>query len=200
MKSTHQVIGHPVASTLLPAHAAEERWLKSYYFARAAFAIAWVAVAATVASTSALVGAVLLVLYPAWDALANLVDATRSGGLAKNRTQAANVVASLAVATAVAIALPDMHHVLAVFGTWAVLAGLLQLGTGLRRWKQYGAQWSMILSGAQSALAGGFFIFQAQGPAEPSVATVIGYAGFGGFYFLVSALTLTLRAARRSHA
>ena len=200
MKSTHQVTGRTAESTFLPAHAAEERWLTSYYFARAAFAIAWVAVAATVARTSPLVGAVLLVLYPAWDALANLADATRSGGLAKNRTQAANVIASLAIATAVAIALPDMHRVLAVFGTWAILAGLLQLGTGLRRWKEYGAQWSMILSGAQSALAGGFFVFQAQGPAEPSVATVIGYAGFGAFYFLVSALTLTVRASRRARA
>src|SRR5450830_485780 len=32
--------------------------------------------------------------------------------------------------------------------------------------------------------------------AEPTIATVAGYAGFGGFYFLVSALLL-LRAARK---
>ena len=144
--------------------------------------------------------AVLLVLYPAWDALANFVDGSRSGGLAKNRTQAVNAAASLAIALAVIIALPDMHHVLALFGVWAILSGLLQLGTGVRRWKEFGAQWAMILSGAQSALAGGFFIFQAQLPATPSVATVAGYAGFGAFYFLVSALLLSVRAWRRSRA
>jgi hypothetical protein len=85
-------------------------------------------------------------------ALANLADGTRSGGLARNRAQAVNVVASLAVAGAVAFALPDMHGVLAVFGAWAILSGLLQLGAALGRWKTVGAQWAMILSGAQSAL------------------------------------------------
>jgi uncharacterized membrane protein HdeD (DUF308 family) len=184
----------------IPEHNAEERRLKRYYFARAAFALAWVAVAVTAAQESAMLDAVLLVLYPAWDALANFVDGSRSGGLAKNRTQAVNAAASLAIALAVIIALPDMHHVLALFGVWAILSGLLQLGTGVRRWKEFGAQWAMILSGAQSALAGGFFIFQAQLPATPSVATVAGYAGFGAFYFLVSALLLSVRAWRRSRA
>jgi uncharacterized membrane protein HdeD (DUF308 family) len=140
------------------------------------------------------------VIYPAWDALANLADGTRSGGLGRNRAQATNVVASLAVATAVAIALPDMHRVLAVFGAWAILSGLLQLGAGLKRWKRVGAQWAMVLSGAQSALAGAFFIFQAGQPAMPSIATVTGYAGFGAFYFLVSALWLSAGALRRKNA
>lgn len=180
-----------------PDHIAQERWLKTYYFARAAFAIAWVAVAATVAQQSALIGAALLVIYPAFDALANLVDGSRSGGYAQNRTQALNVAVSAVVALSVAVALPDMHHVLAIFGLWAILSGVLQLGTGLRRWKDFGAQWAMIISGAQSALAGGFFIFQSQQPEMPSVATVAGYAGFGAAWFLVSAVTLSVRAWRR---
>eukprot|EP01031_Cornospumella_fuschlensis_P042948 gene42949-52483_t len=89
------------------------------------------------------------------------------------------------------ISLPNMNQVLGVFGAWAILSGLLQLGTALRRWKLSGAQWAMVLSGAQSALAGAFFIFQAQTPTVPSIATVTGYAGFGAFYFLVSALSLS---------
>jgi uncharacterized membrane protein HdeD (DUF308 family) len=93
-----------------------------------------------------------------------------------------------------------MHRVLAVFGAWAILSGLLQLGAGLKRWKRFGAQWAMVLSGAQSALAGAFFIFQAGLPAMPSIATVTGYAGFGAFYFLVSALWLSVGAARRRNA
>ena len=172
-----------------------EQWLKAYYFARAGFSIAWVLAALQVAPHS-LAAAILLVAYPVWDALANLVDALRNGGLAANRTQAINVVTSLAVAAAIAAGLSDMHRVLAVFGTWAILSGLLQLATGLRRWRAFGAQWAMILSGAQSALAGGVFIFQAGAAAEPSVATIAGYAGFGAFYFLLSGLILAVRGMR----
>jgi uncharacterized membrane protein HdeD (DUF308 family) len=128
------------------------------------------------------------------------MDGKRSGGLARNRSQAFNVAISLAVAGAVAFALPDMHRVLAVFGAWAILSGLLQLGAALGRWKSMGAQWAMALSGAQSALAGAFFIHQASAPAMPSIATVIGYAGFGAFYFLVSALWLNAAAWRGKNA
>ncbi len=184
-----------IDDTTLAAHA-HEGWLKRYYFVRAIFSFCWVVAVLAIARHSTLAGAVLLVAYPAWDAFANLVDARRSGGLAANRTQLLNVVASLAVALALAVALPDMHRVLAVFGAWAILSGLLQLGTALRRWKTHGAQWAMVLSGAQSALAGAVFIGQARMPAEPTVATVAGYAGFGAFYFLVSALLLQFRPRR----
>lgn len=178
-----------------------ERWLKLYYFTRAAFSIAWVAAAFAAGSSSALIAGALLVLYPAWDAAANFVDALRSGGFGQNRTQALNVLASLATTVAVLIALQmSMNLVLAVFGGWAILAGLLQLGTAIRRWESFGAQWAMVLSGAQSALAGGFFIFQASTPAVPSIATVTGYAAVGALYFLVSAIWLTVGGWRRRAA
>jgi hypothetical protein len=181
-------------------HAAQEAWLKRYYFTRAAFSIAWILAALGAGRQSPGIAAFLLVAYPLWDALANLVDGTRSGGLARNRSQALNVAVSLAVAGGVAIALPDMHRVLAVFGAWAILSGLLQLGAALGRWKSVGAQWAMVLSGAQSALAGAFFIYQAGTPMTPSIATVIGYAGFGAFYFLVSALWLSVASRRTRNA
>lgn len=196
MNQVHKVLDMSLHDT--PDHATQASWLTRYYVTRAAVAIAWVAATATLARDSVTAGAILLVLYPAWDALANWIDGARSGGLGQNRTQAMNVAASAAVAAVVAVALPDMHHVLAVFGAWAILSGLLQLGTGVRRWKAVGAQWAMVLSGAQSALAGGFFIYQAQLPATPSVATVVGYAGFGAFYFLVSAIALNVRSRRRA--
>jgi uncharacterized membrane protein HdeD (DUF308 family) len=196
MSQVFEVRNAPSGATFSPV--AQESWLTRYYFTRAVVAFAWLAAAVTLAREVPAIGAVLLVLYPAWDALANLIDGQRSGGIGSNRTQAINVVASAAVAIAVAVALPDMHRVLAVFGAWAIASGLLQLGTGVRRWKAVGAQWAMVLSGAQSALAGGFFIYQAQLPATPSVATVAGYAGFGGFYFLVSALMMTVRSRRRA--
>lgn len=190
------------ASSPAIAHADADQasWLKTYYFTRAAFSIAWIIVAVNTMRHGWGIAAALLVCYPAWDALANLADGLRSGGLAKNRSQAFNVAVSLAVAAAVALALPDMHRVLAVFGTWAILSGLLQLGAALSRWKRVGAQWAMALSGAQSALAGAFFIYQAGQPAMPSIATVTGYAGFGAFYFLVSALWLSAASLRRRHA
>lgn len=31
-----------------------------------------------------------------------------------------------------------MNWVLGVFGLWAILSGLLQLGTAVRRWESYG--------------------------------------------------------------
>jgi len=174
-----------------------ERWLKQYYFIRAAFSVAWVGAAFAVGPSSA-TAAALLVLYPAWDAAANVVDGLRSGGLKRNPTQALNVLVSLVTTVAVLITLQmGMNSVLAVFGAWAVLSGLLQLGTAIRRWKSFGAQWAMVLSGGQSALAGGVFIFQASTPAVPSIATVTGYAAVGAIYFMVSAIWLTVSEWRR---
>jgi uncharacterized membrane protein HdeD (DUF308 family) len=184
----------------VPQPVAPDNWLTRYYLARAAFSIAWVAAALTLARDAGSVGALLLVLYPAWDALANLVDGQRNGGLVANRTQLLNVVVSIAVAMGIAASLPDMHRVLAVFGAWAILSGLLQLSTAVRRWKTTGAQWPMILSGAQSALAGAFFIVQAQQPAMPTIATVVGYAGVGAIYFLVSAVSMQVTAWRRTRS
>jgi hypothetical protein len=53
----------------------------------------------------------------------------------------------------------------------------------------------MMISGAQSALAGIVFVVQAFGVA-PGLAQLAPYAGFGGLYFLVSALWLTYRKPR----
>lgn len=173
--------------------------LQRYYFLRAGVAVAWVAAAFTVGAANPLAAAILLTAYPAWDALANARDALANGGLRANGSQTLNLAVSAATTLAVLLALrTGMHAVLTVFGVWAVLAGLLQLVTGVRRWRAYGAQWAMVLSGAQSALAGAFFIKQASGPATPSITTVAPYAAFGAFYFLVSALWLTVKNRRRA--
>jgi len=174
-------------------------WLKPYYYSRAAFSIVWVAAAFTIGRTNPAVAAILLMVYPAWDALANLFDAHRNGGMKRNPTQALNVVASGVTTAAVAIALGiSMNAVLGVFGTWAILAGLFQLGTGVRRWKSAGAQWAMILSGAQSALAGAFFIKTAAGSQVPGITDFAPYAAFGAFYFLISAISLSMADLRRA--
>jgi uncharacterized membrane protein HdeD (DUF308 family) len=89
-----------------------------------------------------------------------------------------------------------MHAVLHIFGVWAVLSGLLQLVTGARRWKTFGAQWAMILSGAQSSFAGAHMLGKAAGAAPVGIADIAPYAAFGAFYFLVSAVSLTISDAR----
>lgn len=173
--------------------AIQERWLCTYYISRAAFSAAWVISALTLGQSNAALGAILLVIYPLWDAAANYVDAARNGGLAHNPTQAFNVLVSLTTTLAVFIALQiGLNAALTVFGVWAILSGLLQLGTAIRRWKSSGAQWAMILSGGQSALAGAFFVVQAQQPVPAVLPVVAGYAAFGAIYFLVSALSLLI--------
>lgn len=188
-------VEHDPHSRMAGVAASGHARLRSYYLVRAGVAAAWVAAAFAVGSAAPLAVAVLLIAYPAWDAVANLVDASANGGLARNRTQALNAAVSGIAAAAVAAAIGNMHAVLGIFGAWAVLAGLLQLATGVRRWRSFGAQWTMILSGAQSALAGGFFIAQSFGSATPGIGDIAPYAAFGAFYFAVSALWLVFRRA-----
>ncbi|CCB66422.1 MULTISPECIES: hypothetical protein [unclassified Hyphomicrobium] len=179
----------------------EERWLKQYYFIRGAFSVLWVGLALTAGQQGGAIAAALLIIYPAWDALANYVDAARSGGLGQNRTQAINVFVSVATAAAVVVSLQSgMSEVLGAFGVWAILAGLLQLGTALGRWKTYGAQWAMVLSGAQSAVAGGLFISRSTMATPHSISDIAGYAGVGAVYFLISAGWLAVRDWRNKAA
>lgn len=183
------------------ARSTQEQWLSRYYLVRAAFSFIWVATAFTLGRQSPALAAILLVIYPLWDAAANYVDAARNGGLGRNRSQALNVVVSLATTVAVIVALQvGLSTVLTVFGGWAILSGLLQLVSALRRWKSAGAQWAMVLSGAQSALAGGFFVLQAQSAVPEVVPVVAGYAAIGAVYFLVSGLWLVIGQRRRKQA
>lgn len=181
-----------------PELAETNAWLKRYYFTRAGFSVAWVAAAFGLADSMTAIVAALLVIYPAWDAIGNLVDAQRNGGLHRNPTQALNMAVSTVTTVAVAVALTQsMNAVLGVFGVWAALTGLLQLATAIRRWKSSGGQWPMILSGLQSTAAGAGFIIKAGATAAPQITAIAPYVAFGAFYFLVSAIWLTVAEARR---
>ena len=167
-------------------------WLRGYYYTRGLVSAAWVAAAFTLGQANPTIAAFLLVAYPLWDAIANFADARQSGGLARSVFQTINVAISAIVAIAVAVTIGSgMNIVLGVFGIWAGLSGILQLIVGVRRWKTFGAQWTMVLSGLQSALAGGFFIKLSLDAASPAIGAIAGYAGFGAFYFLLSAVLLT---------
>ncbi|QJU59419.1 DUF308 domain-containing protein [Sphingomonas sp. AP4-R1] len=187
-----------------PSTGATDHWLRGYYLTRALVSAVWVGLAFTIGKTSPPAAIALLLLYPAWDCVANIYDARRNGGFGANSTQAFNAVVSAIVTIAIAVTVrsaPDFHAAIGVIGVWAALAGLLQLATGVRRWRSTGAQWPMILSGGQSALAGAHFLIQAIDPAAPvGVATVAPYAGFGAFYFAISTIILTVKVNRAPRA
>ena len=183
------------------ASKASSHWLISYYFIRAAVSFTWIGAALTVGAVIPMAAAVLLLFYPAWDAAANLLDAHRNGGAKRNPSQSANAILSLVATVAFAVALTSgFNAMLGVFGLWAVVSGLLQLATGVRRWKVYGAQWVMILSGAQSALAGAFFVKQSTAASLHGIADIVPYVAFGAFYFLISAIWLVVSRARQRKA
>ncbi|MBK0125316.1 DUF308 domain-containing protein [Pantoea sp. S61] len=187
-------------NTSLSANA-QNQWLHSYYYIRAAGSLIWIALAVLIGKNNPAIGAVLLVLYPAWDAIANYLDASKSGGLSVNPPQKFNFIVSLIVAAAIIWALSiSMNATIKVFGLWAIFSGVLQLSASIRRWKQANGQWAMILSGAQSALAGVFMFKQASSDMALDVTTVAPYAAFGVFYFLISAITLTIRKSRGNKA
>jgi hypothetical protein len=171
-------------------------WLRTLYFTRAAFSFAWVALAFTVAKGSPALASGLLIVYPAWDALANLLDARMTGGAKASPTQVLNAWMSGLVTVAVVASLVlELQIILAILGGWAIVAGLLQLATAIRRRKVDRGQWVMMLSGVQSALAGGFFVAQ-QGSAAPVVQTFGGYAAVGAVYFLISGLVISFRRSK----
>ena len=161
--------------------------LSRLYFARFAFAIVWAGLLFTTASTLGPLGITLLVLYPLFDVAAAITDARTSTGTRPVRLLYANIAISLLAAAGLVVAtssgIPD---VLRVWGGWAIVSGLVQLGVAITRRTQ-GGQWPMIASGAISAVAGTAFILQA-GAAEPSLTNLAGYAALGGIFFLVSAL------------
>jgi small neutral amino acid transporter SnatA (MarC family) len=168
------------------SHLQRAAWLRKLYFIRAAFSFAWVALAFTVAKGSPVVASGLLIVYPAWDALANLLDARMTGGAKANPTQVLNAWMSALVTVAVAASLVlKIQVILVIFGVWAIVAGLLQLATAIRRRK----------GDRGSALAGGFFVAQ-QGSAAPVVQTFGGYAAVGAVYFLISGLVILFRQSR----
>lgn len=171
-------------------------FLRNFYYLRAGVALAWVALVILLATASAPVVGVLLVLYPTWDAVANVIDARRSGGLRANPGQQSNAFTSILTAACMALAFALWRNAGAVlvFGIWALLAGIFQLAVGIRR-RKLGGQVFMMISGAQSALAGVVFCIQALGATPPGIAQLAPYAAFGALYFLASALWLTFKKA-----
>ncbi|MFI6280529.1 DUF308 domain-containing protein [Streptomyces sp. NPDC050988] len=184
-------------STTLPG-------LRSLYLIRVAFSLVWVAlVVATSASLVSpdkptVIAAVLLVVYPLWDVVATVLDGRMAGTGSRDRVATINMALGLAAAAGMITAVfSTIGTTLLVFGIWALLSGAIQLVVAIRRRRTVGAQWPMVISGGLSVLAGASFA--AMSSSETSgLSTLAGYSAFGAFWFLVSAITLSIRARRET--
>jgi uncharacterized membrane protein HdeD (DUF308 family) len=166
------------------------RSLQKLYFLRAAFSIIWAVLVIALAKNNTAFATVLFIIYPAWDVVATYFDIRANPATVNKTPQYVNAVISVLTTFGVVLALQNgIPQTIIVFGAWAILTGLIQLVLGLRRRKQFGGQWSMIISGGQSMLAGGVFIAMAHGPNQ-GITSLAGYALFGAFYFLLTAFRL----------
>ena len=175
----------------LPNEATETaKSLRKLYFIRVAFSLIWITLVVTVGKTNSTLETVLFVLYPIWDILATFVDINANPATSNKVPQYVNVAIGTLTTIAVIIALQTgIPSALIVFGVWASLTGLIQFILGLRRRKMFEGQWPMILSGAQSLIAGGLIISRAHMP-NYGIASLAGYSAFGAFYFVLAAIRL----------
>ncbi|MGW5445391.1 DUF308 domain-containing protein [Streptomyces asiaticus] len=177
--------------------------LRSLYLIRIAFSLIWVALVLTTSASlvstdrPTAIAAVLLIVYPLWDVIATLLERRMAGtGSATNRVSSINMALGLATTAGMTIAVfSTIGRALLLFGVWALLAGAVQLVVAIRRRRIVGAQWPMIISGGQSVLAGAT-VAATSASATSSLSTVAGYSAFGAFWFLVSAIALSIRGRR----
>ncbi|MYX37143.1 hypothetical protein GTY85_27640 [Streptomyces sp. SID8377] len=176
--------------------------LRSLHLIRVLFSLIWVALvfttSASLVSTDrpTVSAAVLLVVYPLWDAIATLLERRLAGAGSANRVSTVNMGLGLATTAGMIIAvLSTVGTALLVFGVWALLSGAIQLVVAIRRRRTVGAQWPMVISGGQSVLAGAA-IAAGSASATSGLSTVAGYSAFGAFWFLVSVIALTGRSRR----
>lgn len=167
------------------------RSLRTLYFLRTTFSVLWIILLSVSLKTNPQVASFLFIIYPAWDVFATFLDIRANPRHVTKTPQYVNAVIGILTTIGVALALQKgVPEALIVFGIWAVVAGLIQLILGLRRRRQLGGQWAMILSGGQSMLAGGSFILLAHSPTM-GINSLVGYSAFGAFYFLITAIRLT---------
>lgn len=174
--------------------------LQRFYFLRAAVAFGWVGLALALSASVPALGPALLAVYIGWDAIANLLDARRTKAESPDASTSGQhtnaLVSGLAALVALGGLVAGMTLSVVVFGLWALGAGVLQLVVGLRRRRAAtSGQWFMILSGAQSSLAGVAFVGKGLA-GNAHVADLAPYAVFGGTYFLLAAITMLVRARR----
>ncbi|MFG2349944.1 DUF308 domain-containing protein [Streptomyces phaeochromogenes] len=177
--------------------------LRSLHLIRVAFSLVWVALVATTSTSlvspdkPTVIAAVLLVVYPLWDAIATALERRMVATAGStDRVGTLNMALGLATTAGMIIAVfSTIGTALLVFGVWALLSGAIQLAVAIRRRRTVGAQWPMLISGGLSVLAGANFAAMSTS-ATSSLSTIAGYSAFGAFWYLVSAITLSIRSRR----
>ncbi|HYF63355.1 MAG TPA: hypothetical protein VD886_11110 [Herpetosiphonaceae bacterium] len=176
---------------------AKAHGLRNLYFIRAAFSAFWVATMLLAGVPAPGIGAWLLVIYPAWDVVATLIELRLQANPRVQVAQYLNVAGSVLATIAFGVVLHrTLPTQITVFGIWALVAGLLQLFVGLARRRQLRGQWAIIASGAQSSVAGVAFILMANTPSM-GLHSLAGYSAVGAVYFLVAAIRLALRSRQQ---
>jgi hypothetical protein len=155
---------------------------------RAAVGLVWAVVVAIAAGSAGMdlsAGLALLVTaYPVIDVVASLAEAAQ-GGPAAGRLRFNAAVSTLAAAgLAVAAFGSDVSAVLAVFGAWAIVSGLIQLANAIQRRRTGAREIPMLISGGLSAIVGIAIIASSRGD-DPRLDTLAGYAAFGAVLFLI---------------
>lgn len=191
-----------MTSTTSTAATTTPSGLRSLYLIRVAFSLIWVALVLTTSASlvstdsPSVIAAVLLIVYPLWDAVATLLERRLAGAGSTNRVSTVNMGLGVAATAGMVIAVfSTIGTVLLVFGLWALLSGAIQLVVAIRRRRTVGAQWPMVISGGQSVLAGAT-VAATSASATSSLSTVAGYSAFGAFWFLVSVIALSVRTRR----
>ena len=167
------------------------RALRRLYVIRAAFAVVWAGLLVATGGAAGPLLTVLLIAYPLFDAAAVLWQLHSAPEVDRSTTSEwVNVIVSVAVAVALGIASSfSLPAALAVWGAWAIGAGLPQLISAIRN-RRSGGQVPQMLSGGISLFAGSAFLIQGLQGADTIIGTA-GYATLGAVFFLVSAIRLT---------
>jgi uncharacterized membrane protein HdeD (DUF308 family) len=169
-------------------------FLRNLYFIRTVVQLMWAGIVLVTAANHPALAAILLILYPLWDVACTLSE-LKSASNSSGATQYLN--AALGTITAIGAGITAFSHptyAVAIFGAWALAAGLLQLQVGVSRRRRFGGQWAMILSGAQSAAAGVAFVLGGLS-GKVHIKDLGGYAVFGGIYFLIGGILLSRRVS-----
>jgi len=175
------------------------RALRTLYVVRFGVAIVWVGILLAAAAASTAPNpllTVLLILYPLFDAGAVLWQLRADPEARRSKVaEWVNVAVSVVVAIALGIASStSISAALAVWGIWAIVAGVPQLIAAVRN-RRNGGQVPQMLSGGISVFAGAGFLFQGLQSSD-MIAGAAGYATLGAIFFLISAIRLSVTLRR----
>ncbi|RCL05042.1 hypothetical protein BJI49_11650 [Acetobacter pasteurianus] len=164
----------------------EDTQPRNHYLLRSAIAVAWTWAAMTHWTAGPVVEGALLIAYPIWDAIANLVDPSQNDGLTASLFRFVNFGLSCLVATLAELYVDDIGSFLNVFAGWTISVGLLHLIIGQRSQGDGPDRRPAILIGAQSIVAGIFFAVCARLNAGSGLTDIAFYTASSALVFLIA--------------